>query len=73
MLIKDITVITATVFDETLKSILEAKLVAKFGEYPVSYQTDSSLIVGMKIIFADHEYRYDLGSQLSFIMSSIKS
>ncbi len=71
MLINDITVISSSELSGDYRDLLETKLVDRFGKSQINYEVDGNIILGLKIIVGDQEYRYDLGSELSFILNSI--
>ena len=73
MITNKINITSAILFPEDLKSSLESKMIAKFGDYPFVYSVDESIVAGLKIQFNDTEYRYDLAGEITHIEAELFS
>ncbi|GAB4148198.1 MAG: hypothetical protein OHK0017_10760 [Patescibacteria group bacterium] len=66
-----IVVTTVIAVSEEIKKILEPKLKARFGEFPITYSIDESLISGMVISFGDTELHFDLKNEVEYILNEL--
>jgi F0F1-type ATP synthase delta subunit len=53
------------------KALLEPKLIAKIGNFPLEYLIDPSLIAGFKVNFGDKQYSYDLSSEIKNVQNQM--
>lgn len=66
-----ITVTSATPIADTDRQKLIQKLEAKFGQNPVEFAIDSELMAGIVIHFQNNEYRFDLKSEVDYILNEL--
>lgn len=67
----EILVTTANELSYELKKSIESKIQTKFGNNPIKYIIDPSLIFGLIIKVGDEEFYYNVRHEISHILNEL--
>ena len=66
-----IIVTSSSQLSKDLEGKLTDKLTVKFGNHPLKFEIDTSLILGMVIKFKDDEFFYNLDHEIEHILQEL--